>query len=447
MPIVGRLHLGFALSIALCACGGGNNHPIGGDDTSGGDGGTVDAREQPDATNLIDGAVPSDGADALPPVITVNSPTAGTIVAGDLTLDVTVTDPDGVATVSATIAGTHVITMTSGQSDHWVGHFDTTVLAGLVYPTIVVRADDLSGLSSQLGYEIALDNAAPIASLDPPDIRASKISQGELLCSDQFDPLGGDAPDDGEGVAQLIEFRGRVVDLPNTGTATSNVELPIAGIRSVSLYVLDDTSQPLIVDSNGDGQCDAVNPHIVPEVVPTASNEAAEVELVGVASAGSGFFDPLATFGGANATACTAGTDSNAPDPICPTSDATIAVQSPFSHEPEVYGPPPTSSVSCEGIAFDARASNIADGWACAAIVTTDNLGNTRVSPVMRVCIDADHDHGEGCPDWNTIDTSGAPDCTGTYTAATDTVSSTPCSAPLSFTKPVGDFELIRTDL
>src|SRR5262249_45081413 len=157
---------------------------------------------------------------------------------------------------------------------HWVGTFDTTVLAGLVYPTIVVRADDLGGLESQLGYEIALDNAAPIAALDPPDIRAAKINQGSLLCSERFDPLGSDAPDDGEGVAQLIEFRGRVVDLPNTGTATSNVELPISGIDTVALYVLDDTTQPLIVDSDNDGQCDEINPHIVPAVVPTASNEA-----------------------------------------------------------------------------------------------------------------------------------------------------------------------------
>jgi len=86
---------------------------------------------------------------------------------------------------------------------------------------------------------------------------------------------------------------------------------------------------------------------------------------------------------------------------------------------------------------FDNVATNITDGWACAAVRAADHRGNTRVSPVLRICVAA---RGGCCAPVT------PPDCTGTHDAATRTVSSTPCRAPKTFDDSgrAGDHELLR---
>jgi hypothetical protein len=437
------------LALAFAACGG-SDFPIR-DDDDGTDGGGDDAPDassgDPDANPDLPDAGPDALGNGAAPDIEIVSPTPGGLLAGVMTLVVEVTDADGIDDVTATIAGIHTIPMSPVTATRWSGTFDTEVLAGLVFPTIVVRARDFSAEESQLGFQITLDNEAPIASLDPPRVRESRVVDGELLCSTSFDPVGGDAPDDGEGVAQLIELRARVLDLPNTGTSTSTVYVPMAGIATADLYVLDDTARPLIVDSDGDGQCDALNPEIQPTTVPTTSTEAAVIELATVPSGGSASFPPGTTYAGSNAAVCTPGTETTQQSDLCVTADATRAIATPFEHQAEIYAIPPVTALSCMGYAFDARASNISDGWACVAVVTTDVLGNTRVSPVTRVCIDSDHDQGDGCPDWGEIAGAGArPDCTGTLTGAV--VTTTACTAPVTFSDSgvADDYELIRND-
>ena len=54
----------------------------------------------------------------------------------------------------------------------------------------------------------------------------------------------------------------------------------------VELLVLGDASQPLVVDSDGDGVCDKINPLLVPTTTPMSSNDALLVNMVPIAPAG-----------------------------------------------------------------------------------------------------------------------------------------------------------------
>ena len=397
-------------------------------------GGGPDAPPRPDATFVPVDAAPdsnlsSDAPLAMgPPVISLIKPDEGQLVSGVVRFEVDVQDLDGVATVTGTIGGTQTFTFArvSPGSNIWAANFDTTPLKGLVAPTVIVRATDTTTASSQLGFEVVLDNEGPISSLDPANVRERRTVDGVLECGEDFDPVGNDAPNDGEAVPQLIELRARIVDVGNTGTLNTDLFVPHAGISNAQLYVLDDTTRPLVVDATGDGICDAINPTIVPKTVPMLANEAARLDLVGVMPAGASHFGPDALGG---TTACTVGSDDadERPGAQClgePSVTRIIAAE--FTGEPAIWGIPPVTNFNCAGFAFDARAANIADGWACAAVVTTDRLGNTRVSAPLRICVDADG-NGAECAVWGSTGTPNRPNCTGTFTGGN--VTNTACVA------------------
>ncbi len=449
--------------LALGAGCGDDDYPIGpGDDSPDADPTQPDADPSgPDARPDADPSAPDARVDAAGdsrgPTIEVIAPIAGTLIQGTVTFMARVTDPDGVdpTSVSVTIGGDGEVDLSPMGTDTWFGSYDTFALAGLVFPTVVFRAADLVGDASQVGFQVALDNEGPLAALNPPKVREAQLSSdGALECSVSFDPVGPDAPDDGESVAQLIELRARVQDIGNTGTATSTVYIPHAGVdpASVQLYVLDDTTRPLIVDGDGDGVCDRINPEIVPSIFPMTSSEAAVVDLIPLDPSGSSYFSSTVggtdPFAGTNAAAgCVAGGDSEPPAQLCLAADGVQRVAAaPFTGAPMIYAPGPVTTFGCMGLAFDAVASNISDGWACAAVATRDLVGNARVSPVLRICIDADGDSAE-CTDWGTIAVPAVrPNCTGTYDPVSGDVSTTPCSAPASFLDNglSGDYELLR---
>jgi hypothetical protein len=406
------------------------------------DGGTGDA-SLGGSDGSTDGAVDPNG-----PTITVVSPTPGSINAGTVRFVLTIEDPDGVdpASVTTTVAGTYSVALFPGETDQWVGNFDSLPLAGLVFPAVVVRAADLAGNENQLGFIFALDNVPPVAEIDPPFIREWKrSSEGVVECSQSFDPVGGDAANDGESVAQLVELRARIQDRANGGSASSSVAVPYAGVddSTVRIYVLDDSDRPLIVDTDGDGRCDAINPTIVPTVVPNSSNEAAVVDLIAIEAAGASDFSEIDAVAGGNMV-CNVGEAPDPPTELCFAADGVTRVPQTFDGFPVIYSIPPSTEFGCMGYAFDTLASNISDGWACAAIESGDNLGNLSVSPVVRLCVDADGDQVE-CPPWRTISAvDQRPDCTGTYDPGTGTVTSTPCSPPDEFydSGVTGEYEL-----
>lgn len=423
----------------------------------GGGGGIGDGGGGQHDAAVVDQIVPIDGmvfGDAEPldatsnqvPQISVITPAVGQLVAGTIPIHFTVTDTDGVQSVVATIAGTSPITISNNGGSDWTGTFDTKTLAGLVSPTIVIEAVSGAGIVGDFGYEVTLDNNPPIASLDPPDVRTQKVDGSAASgfdCSQHFDPLGSDAPNDLDVVPQLVEFRARVEDLSNTGTVDTTLFIPRAGVKTVQLYVLDDTSQPLVVDTDGDGVCDDINPDIVPTSVPMLGDEAAEVDLVPIAPTGTAFFPGSLVFGN-HAAECSSGGDSKPGTALCPGEPAlagqfstTAIINQSFTSVPEVYGIPPNDTFNCMGYAMDMKATNISDGFACAAIITTDALGNRMVSAPLRVCVDSS---GAGTPC-----SGAAPDCTGTFTGGS--VTSTACT-PETFDTAArtggNDFEIIH---
>lgn len=433
--------------LLLGACGGGDDpfKPPGGSDAPPRiDAPTDAAFDAP----LIDARIDGPLGDA-PPVITLVTPAPGTILRGTVRIEVTVTDSDGVADVRATV-GSQTVTFArimAGQPN-FQGFLDTLPLAGLVSPTIVVRAEDTIADFSTYGFQVVLDNVGPLASLDPPSVRLTKppaVLPGNDLCSREFDPLGPDAPNDGEAVPQLFELRARIADLGNSGTLNSTLYIPNAGVGSAQLYVFDDTTKPLVVDTNGDTFCDAINPTIVPATVPMLANEAAVIALTAIAPTGDATYG-TETFGGTNQSVCQEDATVPPPDPPAPLClgepGASVVIKTSFTGVTQVYGLPVVDTFNCLGFAFDARATGISDGWACAAVLTTDGVGNTNVSPPLRVCIDYDG-VGNECHALGTIATAGLPSCTGTVTGGV--VNATACT-PRSFVRSstADEYELIR---
>lgn len=393
-------------------------------------------------------------ADSAGPTIAIDSPAPGDLVAGIFSLEATITDSAGVddTSVVATIAGTHDFSLQPIGSNKYRGSFDSRALPRtMVFPAIVVRAKDSVGNQSSVGEVVTLDNVAPISSLDPPMMRESFVDtqSNSLICSSAFDPVGSDAVDDGESVAQLSELRARVEDLGNGATAASGVSIPYAGIAKVQMFIVDDSDRALIVDTNGDGVCDSIDPNLVPTSVPVASNEAAVIDMLGLAPSGDADFtmNVVPGFNGTTEANCNPGTAADPPSPICDiTSPATRITKPTIGTDPVIFSIPPANGIQCMGNAFDAVATNISDGWACVAIRAEDTLGNVGISAPLRVCIDSNGDMVE-CPAWGTVTTTGLPDCTGTWTKSTGvTDPNTDCTLPPTFEDYPG-LQLRRNDL
>ena len=136
---------------------------------------------------------------------------------------------------------------------------------------------------------------------------------------------------------------------------------------------------------------------------------------------------------------CNPGSDTDRPPLVCgdrPFALATRVIGYIDGSVPAIWGIPPISSGAnnCMGFPTDGLATGLEDGWFCAAVEATDNLGNKSISGVIRVCMDSDG-NGIECPMpiGGTV-TTGLPDCTGTLDVTTDTVNvAGSCSSPPDF--------------
>jgi hypothetical protein len=303
--------------------------------------------------------------------------------------------------------------------------------ACILYPTVSFRASDALGNQTALGYNFRIDNIAPVSDLDPPFIREGKAGMVASLpggigtiCSWKFDPLSpeefiGDQPHDGDVVPQVFDLRARIEDDGNTPPGTKLV--PYSGIDpdQTSVYILDDTSQALTVDTDGDGVCDDINPLLVPTTdPPTQNDQVLKIRLAPVMPAGEGLLVPDPSL--PDGSGCYPGLATIGPPILCPY-QLPVAI-SYGGGSAAIWSVEPINSKWCFGSQFDTLANNIQAGWACIAVRSLDRLGNRGVSQVLRVYVSKDGSPPAG-------GTGPKPACTGSYDMATNTVTPGACSA------------------
>jgi len=383
------------------------------------------------------------------PVFTKTSPAPGEIVGDIMTIAATITDPAGVldASVIAVIgddttpAKFNVQLKPDGLGAYSV-LFDTRKLTGcpdppsaadrcIVYPTISFRASDELGNESAIGYDFSVDNIAPVADLDPPKLRSFRIEEMNV-CSFEFDPLSnnslpGDMPNDRNVVPQVFDLRARIEDDGNHAPGLKGAPISLVDPDRTAVYVLDDESQALIVDTDGDGWCDAINPLLVPTTQPpTDNNQVLRIRLAPVTAAGVANFMSDSSLPAPPTTQfCRRGNDPTLPQPLCGGNQPTIAIgYTGNAAEPAIWSLEDIDREWCFGKQFDAYANNITDkSWACIAVQTTDFANNTGVSPPLRVYVDQTNAIPPG-----TIGPGTPPNCTGTYDSMAKTVNTNaPC--------------------
>lgn len=381
------------------------------------------------------------------PQITMTTPTPGEIVGNVILLSANVSDGAGVldSSVIAVIGDDTTprfeIPLAPDGTGAYSAYFDTARLTAcpdppsqalcIVFPTISFRASDLLGNETVLGYGFAVDNVAPIADLDPPDIRDSKLDS-VLRCSWTFDPLDpdhnvGDMPNDAKVVPQVFDLRARVEDDSNRALGLKLG--PISGVDpgATSVYILDDQTQALVVDTDGNGTCDSINPLLTPTTQPpTMNNQVLKIRLSPVPKAGNADFTPDSSLPDVAWGTCQPGIDPSRPGPICQFGgQPTIAISYAFG-ESAIWSVDPIDQSHCFGNQFDTLANNIGEGWACVAVGTRDQTGNYSVSAPLRIYIKYNGVTAFGLDP--PASAGPPPACTGIYDRGTNTVTAGGCT-------------------
>lgn len=348
-------------------------------------------------------------SDNTGPNISGTLPATGDLIGTVITLEASVSDPAGVtdASVVALVANGNdrfEVPLDKATGTIYRKLFDTRQLPSYtLFPSISFRARDKLGNESSVGYLVSLDNTPPVLDLDPPDVRRLKSVNGAVACSWPFDPVGPDAVDDGALVTQLFDIRVRAEDEGNTPLTGSADYVPIGGVVSVTTYVLDDTSQPLVVDTSDppDGVCDDINPNVVPSTNPDPARHAQKLEMTSLPPRQGADFSPEP-----GAPAFCAPSTETPPKPFCDTTfDMSKSKYGPdgahsyflsdvlgyaASNLPSIYTVPPvgTDRLQCGGRQYDS-ANHLNNGWACLSAKAVDKLGNSQVARPIRVCVQA----------------------------------------------------------
>ena len=420
--------------------------------------------------------------DTTGPTIASTVPIAGTVVGQIIKIAATITDPAGLDASSLQVLIGDMtnpqfkLPLTQDASGAFSTLFDTRLLTSckllpvttlcIVRPTLSFRAADQLGNETAVSYTISVDNLPPIADLQPPKIRSSHIDMGYLRCSFEYDPLSrgiysGDAPKDGCMVPQMFDLRARIEDTGNP--AAGEKQEPIAGVDPdvTAAYILADTSQPLVVDTDGDGNCDVINPKLVPTTTPlTGKRQVLKVALKPVPPAGAPDFRPDPAFvftpvppsysvPAAVVPYCEApGSSTDPPLDICKVENPFVAI-SYASTLPAIWAAEPIAPTDpryCFGSQLDTNANNVPQstgmdgtGWRCIAIATADLNGNVSTSMPIRVWVD--YNYAGASTDQYCVAppaTAGPmPSCTGTYDRVSDTLSAKACKARSFKTPPM----------
>jgi hypothetical protein len=340
--------------------------------------------------------------DSRGPEITIDKPSDGQIIGGEVVLKFTIKDRE--SAVDPASVGVEVNDQPhsynapgeqwSRDSDTYSYRFDTRNVTGSkVQVTINISAKDSVGNSAGAAMIVQLDNQPPVISLDPPPVRERKKSGDKYYCSTSFDPVGYTAANDGDHVESMAVYRAVVWDLTNTTTGQTIFYYSGTNPESVFLYVQDDPNTPLLIDTNGDHICDELAYQGLPNLQMTAiaptGNSYFGSDLTEFAKAPTvPGYDP-----GAGTSSYCGIEKATAPNHLCASqsSDLTRVISHRISGNkvPVVYGVNVGASteVACTGGGWELTPfAN--EGWICLAARASDNVGNVGISPPLRVCLD-----------------------------------------------------------
>jgi hypothetical protein len=336
----------------------------------------------------------------------VTSPAYGSIKRGVVELVVTANDPSGImpSSLVATINTVPYANWDNNVGPTFKQSFDTNELDPeheLIQLTINITAIDNVGNKTDppVAHFVRLDNLPPLISLDPPPLVESTETSGEVYCSLPFDPVGDLAANDLDNVQAAKRFRALVVD--QTNHAPGSLFDFHAGVdtQSVEMYTQGLLEVPLLVDTNNDGICDAVNKsddmNIRAEVRVTPDKDPVKIKLDAVTPGGNPWFAKVGE------TLCDNnpnGSDTP-PDEICLYTEMTRVVPGPIQGKPPaVYAFAPSNSPTagvCNGEDWNIKGNTRGrDGWICVAARAVDTIGNIGISAPLRLCFD----DGEGDP-------------------------------------------------
>ncbi len=391
------------------------------------------------------------------PTIKITSHSGGELIGGIIEIKASVTDDAGVldSTVTAIVGNGYdtqkvAMKLVSGTASTYAGNFNTRNLEQTyLWPVISVRAADKLGNESHQDIQVGLDNGQPKLELDPPaNLYLGKVQTKQWYCSKPYDPVGEDAINDLWRVPQISKVRVRIEDQGNYVPSAPWIPISEVDETTTYLYVLDDTKKALVVDTDGDGYCDSINPDVIPSGSKPQLGEAVSVQLTSITATGAADFRPpllwdtpdggsAADTGGTSFTAPPAcdggwGTATSAPEELCLSTSATVVHKYTQSGAPAIFTIPPVVSsakgYSCMGLPFDFLANQFNTGWACLAAVAKDDMGNMGVSPPIRVYVD--YTKGFVAPSATLpggVSKSSAPHCTGTVTKQGTVDSNAPC--------------------
>ncbi len=435
------------VAVACAGCGGDDFGMLQNFDLAGADLVGV-PRDDGGATHDLAVSLGDGPPDVIGPTIAFLSPLPDQYIFGNFAIEVKIDDPSGIddASVVATVSDldvnkqkiVHTVAMkregngvaTDGQ---FIGVYQGPELSHLFFdPEIKVYAADVVGNYSTAGEGVFVDNSPPAIDLDPPKTRVRKWNDG-WECSQAFDPLGDESSNDGDQVFQAVWLKARVEDRGNYALGLAHEHVSKVDPASVELWVIQATDAPLIVDTDGDGFCDDVNPELKPSTQAMMPKEALVMSLVPVPSGGAPDFTPDNQ---PAAPGCAVNGDGQAmaPQPLCgETSLSFMLGYTNLLAESSVWSPPPVKAMDldCQGLQVDA-ANRIADGPVCATVRARDNAANRNVAPPLRLCVNKYGKNGVCDPQLYQLHGDsiapghgGLPDCTGTV--VNGKVTQTPC--------------------
>lgn len=360
--------------------------------------------------------------DSRPPTISISDPKQSTVI-GKTTL-MTFTVDDAGAGVNESLVGVRINAGTTffytdkdaARWDHLAGNStykftfsDADFPTSTSQVTISISATDKVGNSITPGATVAyfVDTTPPYLNLDPPTIREFYYESGipGQVYSNAYDPLGEAINDLTIVQATGQIFRALAWDLTNP-PPESNQTYYYSGVKSdsVTLYMQEDVTGPLLIDTDGDGFCDDID-------VGTGDKLKPAIMFGEIAPAG----DPPWIYPKGTAV-FTDGDDTRyGPAPtigdsewqgwakppayyLCSNqSDMVRALKHPVTSAkpvPVIYGintvADPTNP-DCTGTYWAYGADmkrTVKEGWICFAARAYDGVGNRGISPPLRLCYD-----------------------------------------------------------